>query len=79
MTPENFEQSIRELARRAPFKPFTIELVSGDRFEAQHPEAVAFGGGTAVYISPKGVPRLFDHESVRQLIRETGLPSGSRG
>lgn len=75
MVQSNFEQNVRELVRRTPFQPFAIELNSGDRFEVLHPEAVAFGGGTAVFVSPGGVPRLFDHESVTQLIRTTGLPS----
>jgi hypothetical protein len=63
-----FEESLRALARRTPFQPFTVELTSGARFQVSHPEALAFSAGMAVFISPDGKPSLFDHESVSQLI-----------
>jgi hypothetical protein len=43
-----------------------------------HPEAVAFNGGLAVYISPNGTPSLFDAESVSQLVRNNGSGPGGR-
>jgi hypothetical protein len=67
MLPQNFERSLRAFVRRTPFRPFTVELVSGDRFQVDHPEALVFRGGLAVFISLEGVPALFDHESVSQL------------
>jgi hypothetical protein len=73
MTGENFEKSLRALVRRVPFQPFTVELVSGDRFEVDHPEALVYRGGLAVYVTPEGVPTLFDHEAVSQLIGATDL------
>ena len=63
-----FDESLRTLARRAPFQPFTVELTSGARFQVSHPEALAFSAGVAVFISPEGKLSLFDHESVSQLI-----------
>lgn len=71
MLPENFERTLRALARRTPFRPFTVELVSGSRIEIDHPEALVFRGGLAVFLSSTGVPTLFDHESVSQLIGAT--------
>lgn len=71
MVAESFERSLRAMVRRSPFRPFTVELVSGDRIEVDHPEALVFRGGVAVYVSPEGHPVLFDHESVSQLIGET--------
>jgi hypothetical protein len=71
MLAQNFERTLRALARRTPFRPFTVELVSGDRFEVDHPEALVFRGGVAVFISSEGVPTPFDHESVSQLIGTT--------
>jgi len=73
MTGESFEKSLRALVRRKPFQPFTVELVSGDRFEVDHPEALVYRGGLAVYVNPEGVPTLFDHEGVSQLIGATDL------
>lgn len=70
MTPENFERVIRAFRRRAPFRPFTVEFVSGERVAVDHPEALVLRGGVAVYLSPEGVPTLFDHESVSEVVGE---------
>jgi hypothetical protein len=77
MVAETFAQSMRAFARRRPFKPFFVELVSGDRIFIEHPEAVAFRGGAAVFISPGGEYALFDHESVSQLVDQMTEPSNS--
>jgi hypothetical protein len=70
MAPEHFQRAFNALRQRQPFRPFTVERVSGDRFEVDFPDAVIFRGGIAVFVSPGGVPVLFDHESVSQLIGE---------
>jgi hypothetical protein len=71
MVPKAFERSLRALAHRRPFRPFTVELVSGDRIAVDHPEALVFRGRVAVYVSSKGVPSIFDHEGVSQLIGDS--------
>src|SRR5262245_30613690 len=38
MNDGNFQNSLQAFARRRPFKPFAVELVSGDRFVVDHPE-----------------------------------------
>lgn len=53
------------MQRRKPFQSFAVELVSGERIIVDHPEAVVIRSGLAVFIDAKGVPTLFDHESVR--------------
>ena len=68
MVPETFAQALRSFARRRPFKPYFVELTSGDRILVEHPEAVAFGGNTAVFVSPRGEVAFFDHESVAQVV-----------
>ena len=70
MAPENFENALKALRERKPFHPFTVELVSGDRFEVDFANALVIRDGVAVFIRPGGVPVLFDHESVSQLIAE---------
>lgn len=70
MTPKNFERTLRAFQRRAPFRPYTVELVSGDRFQVDHPEALVLRDGVAVFIAAGGVPTLFDHESVCQIVAE---------
>jgi hypothetical protein len=70
MTVDNFQNALEALLQRQPFRPFTIELVSGARFEVDYPGALASREGVAMFIGPGGVPVLFDHESVSRLIGE---------
>ena len=70
MTSENFENSLNALRQRKPYRPFTVELVSGDRFEVDFPDVLVLRDGVAVFIRPGGAPVLFDHEGVSQLISE---------
>jgi hypothetical protein len=69
MVAKSFDRALRALVRGRPFRPFTVELVSGDRFTVEHPEALAQNAGVAVHISTKGEITLFDHESVSRLTR----------
>jgi hypothetical protein len=68
MRKEAFERSLKAMVKRTPFRPFTVELVSGDRVKVDHPEALVLRAGVAVFVSAAGVPTLFDHEGVSQLI-----------
>jgi hypothetical protein len=70
MTAENFDKTLQGLRQRSPFHPFTVELIGGERFEIDHPGALVVRDGVAVFISPGGVPILFDHESVVQFEAE---------
>jgi hypothetical protein len=72
MQPRAFERSLRELSNRVPFQRFNVEFVSGSRITVDHPEALVFRGGLAVYVAPDGTPSLFDHESVARLSRLNG-------
>jgi hypothetical protein len=67
MEPENFDRSLRGFVRRRPFESVQIRLIDGVSITIDHPEAVVFRGGVAVYISPRGEPTLFDHRSVSTL------------
>lgn len=71
MKPENFDRSLRAFQRRQPFRSFSVELVIGDRFEVDHPEALVVRDGVAVFVAQGGIPNLFDHESVSQLINSS--------
>lgn len=68
MTAENFDEVFRAMLARRPFRVFTVQLHTGERFEIDHPTAVAHRGGLAIYIAPGSVPHWFDHESVSQVI-----------
>jgi hypothetical protein len=68
MTNQSFERGLRAFQKRAPFRPYRIELTSGSDFQVDHPEAlVVLRGGLAVFVSADGTPTLFDHEGVAQL------------
>jgi len=64
----NVVRSLRAFVRCVPFQPFLIELVSGDRFIIRHPEAARFRGEVIVFVDPQGLHRLFDSDSVCQLL-----------
>jgi len=71
MTPAYFERAVEAYRRREPFRPFRVHFVSGGYVDVDHPESLVLRGGVAVYISPGGVPTLFDHEGVSEVTGET--------
>jgi hypothetical protein len=72
MTAEHFQTTIRAFQRRTPFKPYIVELVSGDRVEVDHPEALVIRGGVGVFVDASGAPAIFDHEGVSQILAGSG-------
>jgi hypothetical protein len=68
VTVENFDRALIALRDRTPFQIFTVELHGGRRFEVDHPNALVVRDGVAVFVAPGGIPVLFDHDSVNQLI-----------
>jgi hypothetical protein len=68
MTADNFDTVLRTLSERQPFQVFTVELHGGKRFEVDGPHAMVVREGVAVFLAPSGVPVLFDHDSVNQII-----------
>jgi hypothetical protein len=71
MTSEHFDKTLQAYQRRRPFRSFLVRFVSGESIEVDHPEALVVRGGVAVYLSAAGVPTLFDHESVSEVVGET--------
>jgi hypothetical protein len=68
MGADNFDRTLNEFKRRTPFRPFTVTLVNGDRFEVDYPGALVVRDGVAAYIGSGGVPHVFDHEGVNEII-----------
>jgi hypothetical protein len=68
MTSENFDNVLNALHDVRPFRVFTVELNTGERFEVDHPRAMVIRDGVAVFLAPGGVPVWFDHLSVNQII-----------
>ncbi len=67
MTSDHFERTLRAFQRRTPFQPFTVELVSGSRFQVDHPEAMVVRSGVGAFVAVDGTPTLFDHDGVAQI------------
>ena len=68
MKSTHFDNALIALRAQQPFRPFTVVLVNGDRYEIDHHDALVVRDGLAVYIAPGGVPVIFDHEGVSQLV-----------
>ena len=68
MDPGTFDATLTSLRKRSPFRPFTVALVNGDRFEVDFPDALVIRDGAAVYLAAGGIPVIFDHEGVSQVI-----------
>jgi hypothetical protein len=71
MTTEHFDKTLQAYQRRHPFRSFRVRFVSGEHIDVDHPEAMIIRSGVGVYVSAAGVPTLFDHESVSEVIGET--------
>ncbi len=68
MTAENLEGFLEAFVSRKPFKVFTVELHDGNRFEVDHPRAILWRDGYAIFAAPGHIPIYFDHEGVVQII-----------
>ena len=68
MDRDTFTETIRTFKHRAPFRPFTVVTNSGNRHEVDHPDALAVKDGVALFLAPGGVPVIFDHEGVCEVI-----------
>jgi len=69
VTPEQFDQVLRAFVRRRPFRPFLIELISGDRLRVAHPEAIELRGEMWVVVAGPGRQyRVFVASAVCQLL-----------
>jgi hypothetical protein len=55
------------LRQAQPFRVFTVELNTGQRFEVDDPGAMVIRDGVAVFLAAGGRPIWFDHESVNQI------------
>jgi hypothetical protein len=68
MDRETFTETIRAFRNRAPFRPFTVVTVSGNRYEVDFPDALAVREGLAIFVGPGKVPVFFDSEGVSEVI-----------
>ncbi len=67
MEPAHFDETLGAFGKRAPFRPFMVALVNGDRFEVDHADALRVRDGVAIFVAPGGTPVVFDHEGASQI------------
>jgi hypothetical protein len=72
MTVDHFQTTIRAFQRRTPFQSYVVELVSGDRIQVDHPEALVIRAGVGVFVNATGAPAIFDYEGVSQIFAASG-------
>ena len=68
MDRDTFNGTIRAFKHRTPFRPFTVEMVNGDRFEVDHPDVLAIRDGIAPFAAPGNIPVIFDNEGVSEVV-----------
>ena len=74
MDRDTFDSTILTFKHRKPFRPFTVSLVNGERLEVDHPDALVVRDGVGLFVAPGGIPAVFDHEGVTQVIGDLASP-----
>jgi hypothetical protein len=72
MTAKDFDKTLQAFQKRKPFRSFAVRFMSGEHIDVDHPEAMVIRAGVGVYVNSTGAPTLFDHESVSEVVGETG-------
>ena len=75
MTIDLFERFLRHFNSRSPFRSYLIELVSGDRLEVRHPEAITRTDDFFYLRSPNREQRVFEADTVVQIILPAPAPT----
>ena len=68
MDRDTFSSTIRAFKNRMPFRPFTVTMVNGNRFEVDYPDALAYRDGIALFAAPGNIPIIFDNEGVSEIV-----------
>lgn len=63
-----FTETMIPCMTRKPFRPFTVVTMSGNRYEVDHPTALAVREGLAIVAGPNLVPVFFDNEGVSEIV-----------
>jgi hypothetical protein len=68
MTPEQFEQKLRELLTRKPYRTVRVLWDGGGYFDIDDPQYVARDGGGGAYRDAEGKIYLFDYRDVADFV-----------
>jgi hypothetical protein len=72
MNKENFDRAFQIFQRRKPWRPFTLELLTGSRIEIEHPEALTRYEDLVKHQSSTGLQSVFEYTSVVRFLAATG-------
>ena len=67
MKEDVFVRTLKAFAQRKPFKPFLVQLVSGQLLAIDHPEALVYRGRAAMHVDQEGNFTLFDNDGISRL------------
>ena len=64
-----------------PFRPFTVSLMNGQKFEVDFPNALIIRDGLGMFIGPGAKPWIFDYEGVTNIFGDlmSEQPGGENG
>ncbi len=68
MRADEFDITVTTLAERRPYRPFTIVLMNGARYQIDYPLAITVREGFAMHLAPGKIPIFIDHDAVSQMI-----------
>ena len=75
MTVEHFQNVLLALHQHQPFEPFSVLLRGGERIDVDIPVALGFRDGVAVFLTSRGGPMVFNHETVLQFVPAPSDPA----
>jgi hypothetical protein len=76
MKPHLFQEAVDAFKKSQPFRPFVIELDTGERLVVERPEVYGGFAGAGTYDLPGGDFLFVDAEDVKQLVVLTPVPPG---
>lgn len=76
MRTATFREALGRFNAVQPFRPFTVELVTGLRLIARHPEAIILEGDLALHVEIDETVQMFDAASVARLVSQA-IPPGA--
>jgi hypothetical protein len=68
MTNEEFAATISPLRAARPFRPYTVEMNDGTRYEIDLPLALGYRDGSFGFMTHGRGPRFFNVADVRQIL-----------
>jgi hypothetical protein len=78
MIPQVFDAVARFLLRTRPFRPFTVEFITGVAVRVSHPDGLRLRGVLALVVERDGHYAYFDATGVCRLVTDPSpLPSTS--